>query len=162
MNEQMSDWWTQLTKMKKGMGEESSIPRQWITWKEFILIYIYHFSRWCNIWKILNFLIMFTKWMSVWFLLEFRWACDSYKCKFVSLIRNIVNPLIDYSFLFQFSPYNYSSETKRNISQAIQYYFYDYSLFSYSFTNIFLYNVFYICSNIILPTLFSINNSFLF
>ena len=47
--------------------------------------------------------------LSMWFL----------KCKFVSLIRNMVNPLIDYSLLFQFSPYNYFSETKRNISQAI-------------------------------------------
>ena len=57
--------------------------------------------------------------MSAWFMLEFHWACDSYKCKFVSLIRNMINPLIDYSFLFQFSPYNYFSETERNISQAI-------------------------------------------
>ena len=57
--------------------------------------------------------------MSAWFMLEFHWACDSYKCKFVSLIRNMTNPLIDYSFLFQFSPYNYFSETERNISQAI-------------------------------------------
>ena len=68
--------------------------------------------------------------MSVWFMLEFHWACDSYKCKFISLIRKSILSLITL-FCPNLVPINTFLRLKETFHKLYKIldYFYDHSLY---------------------------------